>query len=294
MDDDRAKRGEGAGADSKAPGHVQSFRREKINADAIRRILARIAVRGEDDGEMFTDTSRVDAIAKCLGESPWRLCHDGDLAKLYAHRDLDPDKPVVVVSSHVDMVARRCYADCEGEVWKGSFDNLITNAVIVACMLENAFGANVMVAFTGDEECELGGADEVAETLRRNGVPVKYVVVTDVTSEGWHDGKAFTIENIFQGNNPGKRKRTASRLREAVATLDGNPCIGPDEWQDEAWEYDEYGLPCCSVCIPCGGEDMDDGAYMHLEEGVEIRRPSVATYAEALTRVVEAALGADF
>ncbi len=60
----------------------------------------------------------------------WNLYHDGDLAKIYARCDFDPAEPVVVVSSHVDMVAERCYAKCDGELWKGSFDNLIANAVI--------------------------------------------------------------------------------------------------------------------------------------------------------------------
>ena len=110
-----------------------------IDSEAVRPILERIAVRGEDDGEKFTNTARVDAVADCLKESSWKLYHDGDLAKIYTRCDFDPAKPVVVVSSHVDMVARRCYAKCDGELWKGSFDNLITNAVIVACMKENVF-----------------------------------------------------------------------------------------------------------------------------------------------------------
>ena len=132
-----------------------------IDSEAVRPILERIAVRGEDDGEKFTNTARVDAIASCLKESGWEPYHDGDLAKIYVRRDFDDfdlSKPVVVVSSHVDMVAKRCYAKCDGELWKGSFDNLITNAVAVACMKENLFNGNVLVAFTGDVE-----AKELAE-----------------------------------------------------------------------------------------------------------------------------------
>ena len=37
-----------------------------IDSEAVRPILERIAVRGEDDGEKFTNTARVDAIANCL------------------------------------------------------------------------------------------------------------------------------------------------------------------------------------------------------------------------------------
>lgn len=261
----------------------------QVDSEIVRQILGRIAVRGEDDGERFTNPARTNAIAECLAGSPWRLFHDGRLAKIYAQGVFDPVKPAVIISSHVDMVALRCYANCEGEVWKGSFDNLVTNAVVVACMLGNAFDSNVMVAFTGDEEEDLGGADEVAETLEKRGVQVKYVVVTDVTCEGWDDGKAFTIENILPEDDRANQQKVATALREAVSGLDDNPCIGPDEYQDEAWEYDEYDLPCCSVCIPCGGDDMSDCDYMHLEEGVEIRRADIKTYAEALAAVVAAA-----
>lgn len=251
-----------------------------IDSEVVRPILERIAVRGGDDGEKFTNTARVDAIAECLKESRWKLYHDGDLAKIYARDDFNPKAPVVVVSSHVDMVAERCYAKCDGELWKGSFDNLITNAVIVACMKANAFGANVMVAFTGDEEADdgFGGADEVAETLEEKGIAVKYVVVTDVTEEGWEDEKAFTIENVLPEDDESHQQRMANSLKEAVADIDNAPCVIVDGEPDEAWEYDEYDLPGCSVCMPCRGG-------MHSEEGVEIRSAGIKAYSEALVAV---------
>ena len=252
----------------------------KIDSGIVRPVLERIAVRGEDDGKKFTDTTRVDAIADRLKDSAWELYHDGRLAKIYARRGFDPRNPVVVVSSHVDMVAERCYAKCDGELWKGSFDNLVTNAVIVACMKANAFNPNVMVAFTGDEETDdgFGGADEIAESLSGKGIAVKHVVVTDVTEEGWEDEKAFTIENVLPEDDESRQQRMAESLKGAVADIDGNPCVIVDGEPDEAWEYDEYDLPCCSVCMPCRGD-------MHSEEGVEIRRAGIKAYAEALVAV---------
>ena len=255
-------------------------RKMNIDSETVRPILERIAVRGEDNGEKFTNTARVDAIAACLKESSWELYHDGDLAKIYVRSDFDPKKPIVVVSSHVDMVAKRCYAKCDGELWKGSFDNLITNAVVVTCMKENAFDGNVMVAFTGDEEADdgFGGADEVAELLARKGVAVKCVVVTDVTEEGWDGKKAFTIENVLPEDDERFQQRMVKSLKKAVADVDNSPCVIVDGEPDEAWEYDEYDLPCCSVCMPCIGD-------MHSEEGVEIRRAGIKAYSEALVSV---------
>ena len=258
----------------------------KVDSEMVRPILERIAVRGEDDGEMFTNTARVDAIADCLKESGWELYHDGMLAKIYVPCGFDPKQPVVVVSSHVDMVAEWCYVKCNGELWKGSFDNLITNAVIVACMKENAFNRNVMVAFTGDEEADdgFGGADEVVEALKDKGIYVEYVVATDVTGEGWADEKAFTIENVFPEDDEVRQQKMAGALKEAVAGVDSAPCIVVDGEPDESWEYDEYSLPCCSVCLPCKGD-------MHSDEGVEIRRAGIKKYAEALDVVVKSVLG---
>lgn len=69
-------------------------------------------------------------------------------------------------SSHVDMAAQRCYADCQGDVWRGSFDNLITNAALVWDVRENRFGSQVLVAFTGDEEEDSHGADQVARIVK--------------------------------------------------------------------------------------------------------------------------------
>ena len=90
-----------------------------INAESIKQIVKRIACRGDDGGERFTDTARVDAIAECLKNSQWQIFHDGELAKIYAHQKFDATRPVVVVSSHVDMVVEQCYAICDGEFWKG-------------------------------------------------------------------------------------------------------------------------------------------------------------------------------
>ena len=45
----------------------------KVDSEGVRPILERIAVRGEDDGEKFTNTARVDAIADCLKENNVRL-----------------------------------------------------------------------------------------------------------------------------------------------------------------------------------------------------------------------------
>ena len=163
----------------------------------MKELLNRMAVPCRDDGRKFTDDARLKAIACELVGTQWRVWRSDSLCRIYAREGFDPMKPTLGFSSHVDMVAQRCYADCQGDVWRGSFDNLITNAALVWDMREDLFGPQVLVAFTGDEEEDSHGADQVARILKGHGIPVQFIIATDVTEEGWDEGKSFTIENIL-------------------------------------------------------------------------------------------------
>lgn len=255
-----------------------------MKIESIKTILETISLPCRDDGIKFTDTRRLGAIAECL-KGRWQLLINGHLAKIYHHPEFDPTKPVVVVSSHVDMVANRCYADCNGELWHGSFDNLITNAAVVSCMANMGFTPNVLVAFTGDEEEDSQGADQVVAALRLKNIKIDFVIVTDVTEVGWNTGKHFTIENIFPDD--GQSVATLlSKWLPFVSDIDICPKVVVEGECDEAWQYDEHDMKCCSVCLPCCGD-------MHSEEGVEVRRTSVAIYADVLRRFANASLKVD-
>lgn len=250
-----------------------------LDGEAVKTALSKIALPCRDDGAKFTDTRRLDAIAACVGEK-WRLLVDGALCRIYARDDFDSKAPAVVVSSHVDMVASRCYAEYGDGLWRGSFDNLITNAAVVACMKQDLFGSNILVAFTGDEEEDSKGADEVVCSLRRRGVKICFVIVTDVTEVGWDEGKHFTIENIFPDDGQPVAD-LLSRWLPRVSYIDSHPKVVVEGECDEAWQYDEHDLKCCSLCLPCRGD-------MHSEEGVEVRSISVAIYADVLRRFASA------
>lgn len=251
----------------------------EISGTTVREVLERIAWPCRDDGRRFTETRRLEAITGCLGPR-WKLVHDGALAKIYARDDWDAEKPTVVVSSHVDMVAERCYARCDGEVWQGSFDNLATNAAVTSVMMREGFPSQAVVAFTGDEEEDSRGADEVVRVLKGRGVNIRFVVVTDVTAAGWRAEKAFTMENLFPADGQAVASLLA-RCLPGLGDLDVRPKVIVDADCDEAWQYDEHDLKCCSVCLPCHGD-------MHSEEGVEVRGESAERYAEALRRIVGA------
>lgn len=237
-------------------------------------LINRIAVPCRDDGERFTDDSRLRAIADELAGKKWRVWQTDTLCRIYAREGFDPAKPSLVFSSHADMVAQCCYADCNGDVWRGSFDNLITNAALVWNMREDRFGPQVLVAFTGDEEKDSRGADQVVRILNGNGVPIQFVIATDVTEEGWDEGKSFTIENLLCGEKQNVAE-TLCQMLPLVAGLDSQPKVIVEGDVDEAWEYNEFDLPCCSVCLPCRGD-------MHSEQGVAVRAEAVLRYVVAL------------
>lgn len=250
-----------------------------MESNRVKTILNRIALPCRDNGRGFTDTRRLDAIAECL-DGRWHLLVKGRLSRIYTHPDFDSSKPAVIISSHVDMVANRCYANCDGELWQGSFDNLITNAAIVSKMMQMGFAPNVLVAFTGDEEEDSRGADEVVASLRLKGIKIGFVVVTDVTEVGWEAGKHFTIENIFPDDGQSVATLLSKWLPQ-IADIDKRPEIVVEAECDEAWQYDEHDLRCCSVCLPCYGE-------MHSEEGVVVRGKSVEVYADVLHHLINA------
>lgn len=253
--------------------------RTSLDVETVKTILDKIALPCRDNGVGFIDTRRLDAIAESL-KGRWQLLINGHLAKIYKHPDFDPTKPVIVVSSHVDMVANRCYADCNGDLWHGSFDNLITNAAVVSIMANMGFSPNILVAFTGDEEEDSHGADQVVAALRLKNIKINFVIVTDITEVGWKSGKHFTIENIFPDD--GQSVATLlSKWLPLVSDIDIRPKVVVEGECDEAWQYDEHDLKCCSVCLPCQGD-------MHSEEGVVVRADSVGIYAEVLQRFTHA------
>lgn len=256
-------------------------------------LLEHLAVLNRDNGEAFTCTDRLDRIASLLQRTAYRHIPADGLFRLYGKRmPQEVSGPVTVISSHADchMDITRCFSRAEDEEHlRGTYDNLVTNAVALSLMLAGRLPENVFFALTGDEEDDMTGAIELARYLRRERIPA-HIIVLDVTDMGWADGADFTIENNFWTEVMGQSaiycaQASGSLWRFVPQNLEKLPayvpraCVIPAEaWCDEAWEYDEAGIPCFSLCIPCQGE-------MHSDEGVLIRRKALARYAEVLERM---------
>lgn len=254
-------------------------------------ILTKINVLNYDNGKKFTRTDRLDAICELLWNSSYRRINANGLFHLYSKVPLSElTDELIVISSHVDCQRQitKCFSkDYNNDLMQGTFDNSLTNAMTVSLMLEDVFGTNVMVAFTGDEEEDSTGAADVAAFFRKLHKKI-IVIVLDVTDMGWREGCAFTIENNFWSDMTGK---VVSRLSaetgypwrfvpsdpyEIPVYIPNKYVIGQEAEPDESWEYDEHKVECFSLCIPTKGE-------MHSDDGVLVRKDSLAPYMKILS-----------
>ncbi len=115
-------------------------------------------------------------------------------------------------------------------------------------MMEGDLPDNVIVAFTGDEEEESGGAIEVTRLLTKKNVKFKCIVL-DVTNEGWELGSDFTVENNFWDKEMGEKVietvgQHSSYWRFVPSDPDDVPGYVKREFvedkeaePDESWDY---------------------------------------------------------
>ena len=202
-------------------------------------------------------------------------------------------RSVTVVSSHIDCVMSFCFSKkLENGLLKGTFDNAITNAAILSLMLSDSLSDDVVVVFTGDEERNSHGALDFTEFMRENDVRIKHLFVLDVTDMGWDENCDFTIENNFWHNNFGEKivnlaKNMPYEWRFVPSDPDDVPAFVPEQKlipeeaePDESWEYDEYNVNCCSICIPVKGA-------MHSNDGVYAREKSFENYTKGLNEFLQ-------
>ena len=252
-------------------------------------LLSEINVKCRDNGEHFTKKKRLNVLRNKLDDTEF-LRTEGDLCDIYHKRSLDSYcEEVLLISSHIDCHKKihRCFSERISEKKiRGTYDNSITNAAILSLMLEDSVPENVIIAFTGDEECDSGGVREVVSILANNGIHFKCIVL-DVTNEGWKEKVAFTVENNFWDDELGQKvidtvQRTGYKWQFVPENENNIPEYIPSESvvptsseADESWEYDEEAIKCFSLCLPVKGE-------MHSDKGVKARIRSLVQYKEML------------
>ena len=262
----------------------------------IYELLEKLSVTNRDNGKKFKDTQRLDVITELLWDSDYRRINPQGLFHLYSKQPLSKlkGKSVVVVSSHIDCEENitKCFSKEEdNETMRGTYDNLGTNAAIIYNMLSKNLPANILVAFTGDEEQGLRGATKLIKYLRKNEISVSCVVVLDVTEMGWKQKADFTIENNFWNNQIGRNvvelaeksgyswQFSPSYLDSIPQYIPENRLIETEAERDESWEYDEVDQRCFSLCLPIKGN-------MHSNKGVRARKKSLEAYVDILEKIV--------
>ena len=216
----------------------------------------------------------------------------------------------VIVSSHVDFLkeTKECFSDTSGEnEIIGTYDNSATNAVITELMIHEKLSENTLVVFTGDEEEESGGAEEVAEFTEHLGIDAKCIVL-DVTEEGYNNA-SFTIENAYCSD---------AMLEKVIKWMVGQDedyfFVPAEEWQktckpvkemipkefvspncseaDESGDYSNEDIDSISFCLPTKLMDpkgiyapKNSGA-MHSSKGLMIKKEAVRRYTAALCNLI--------
>lgn len=261
----------------------------------LTQLICELTLPCADNGRDFTRTDRIQRIRDLLRPTPYTCLGEKPLAQVWQHPEFDPALELVLVSSHIDSLYTKYHASCDDGILLGTFDNSVTNAVILSLILENRLPQQVLVAFTGDEEDESRGADQVIDILQ-NAPPIpihpELVVVLDITEESY-DSHSFTFENLFRASKEAhsaqlrfeEKRDLAQFLRDFLAPSD--PIIIKEGEPAESWQYDEHDLNCFAFCLPCKTITGD----MHDEEGVHVKESSVHQYANTLAEVLALILG---
>ncbi|MCR4646554.1 MAG: M20/M25/M40 family metallo-hydrolase [Oscillospiraceae bacterium] len=261
-------------------------------------ILTRLSVLNRDNGKYFFRTDRLDAIAELLWNSSYRRVNADGLFALYAKKPLSQlmQAPVTVISTHVDCERgiTACFSASVDETYmRGTYDNAVTNAAAVAAMLSEQLPDNVLIAFTGDEEEDCGGAKQLLAFLRRQNARIRAIAVLDVTDMAWNAKADLTVENDFFDDDLGETiirtvQASGYTWRYVPADPDDVPdyvpkgCLIHEEAdEDESWYYDEERQQCFSFCLPIFGP-------MHSDEGVLARKASFPHYYDMLIRLMQA------
>ena len=235
-------------------------------------LLQRVTCDCKDDGTSFTVTNRIDVIKQTLQGTAYTLLAEEGLFLLYGKRPIQPDTEVVLISSHIDCVFSHCFCQEEENFYRGTFDNSFTNAALLLEMQRDAFPDNVVIAFTGDEEKDSGGAIAVNVYLTRLACRIKFALVLDVTLAGW--GRLFAIENDLCID-----LLTAHKIVELLKQYEGQYEFLHFAEPDETWDYADYGIPCLTLSAPVSGG-------MHAEEGVILRKDTYPVYRKVLNLLV--------
>jgi hypothetical protein len=196
--------------------------------------------------------------------------------------------------------------------WLGTFDNSISNAVIIDLMLEGALPNSVLISFTGGEERpKCIGAVETFNYLSKLDISPEMFITLDVTNLGYKN-ESFTIENYYARKNadkanchferslPASGGQAQSRNHKNLLQFKDNKdfisrlksifhhgvLTKEKGWNDESYVYAKKGdVNCFSFCLPSASYKTLFN-WMHSRKGILLKDKAVAEYSKSLKKLV--------
>ena len=266
-------------------------------------LLQSISLPSYDNGEHFTDTTRLDMIKRLSVRTPYQFRYDSALFTLFSKHAIEclPEF-CVILSTHIDAcdLITQFYAEQnENGILHGIFDNTLTNAAALSAMFDGNLSDNVLIAFTGDEENNANGASQLIDFLQSKS-KLPFVIVLDVTNIGYNQ-VSITVENKFYFKDSYHQaiKDSLHLLRLPYRFVAYNPFDIPDYVPlgyveknsdggiyealcDESWKYHERGIECFSLCIPIDGEMHDNCGVLSRKTDFPIYKQMLVTVANKL------------
>lgn len=272
---------------------------EVKNQEIHKQIIEDMTAMCRSNKKEFIVDSRIKVIRDYLKNTSYKEYYSQDApVSLWSKAKIeDLPRDIVLISSHADIVNNisACNSKLTEEgFYKGTYDNIITNAAALILMLEADLPENIVFAFTGDEETgRCNGAKEAASYLYRN-KKKPICIALDVTFEGFDENDLCSIENAsapkhieqeFLNNlvdNFSKAEGEEQtfhfvKLGEShvPSKIEKKYMAKSSGMYDEGMCYKEEGYSALSFCIPCDGS-------MHSEAGVYIKQPVFEGYLASL------------
>ena len=264
----------------------------------IKEILERIALPARSNKKGYKNTEKLEAIESLLkeNESEYTVIYKSPHAWIFGKKEPRQGCSSLLVSSHADIVDSVTkpfseYVEDE-KYYKGTYDNLGTNAACVNLMLNAKLPSGVFFAFTADEETgRCNGAKDALTYIIDKTSKCPFVFALDVTDEGYENDRLFTVEGL-NGRNEERRKKLLQMFMSTegdeqsfevvrLKKSDDNSFL-PEEYQskettvfDESVFYAKKGCDSCSICLPGDG-------YMHSDSGFYVKEPVMKGYNLAL------------
>jgi len=250
----------------------------EFTIDSILYYITLLNVPCTDNGKKFTDNRRVKQLETIFKRSEYNLIKKASLSRIYEHKNIDRQKPIIVVSCHIDSVYTNYWnndlTNGTGACINGTLDNSACVGILAFLMYYDQLPSNVVVAFTGNEEQDGKGAKQVSRYIKKEykDCNVKLIISLDLTNE-CYDKAHYTFENLTIDKN-NITENILEILPEARIIIDAAP--------DDSWTYKKY-FPCFSLCLPCEniGEDM------HSSLGVRIKQSSLVCFSDILQILLE-------